>query len=327
MRNMRHLGIAALVLAALASAGAAQQIFETFPKVGAPIPGWTDRVSPWTVKDVGGGDTRAESSPSGHSYLTRTNHSASIGAVQALLTGVTNTCNGGVVFRYDTSATNGIRAYGASSGGQAAYAVLMIDAPGVSRQYVSLPSRIKNVVCRLLVQGTEARAQFDIDPPDGKWDYEFTLNGVPTSGSEWGPYAWNGSWADDVKFFDAAIFRRSTFGQPNIGTTVALDLYAPTANAPYVLIPSLMSGMIALPNGWFSPIVPDALSGAAPLLPAVFQGFVGNLDGSGTATARLAIPNVPALAGVTVWVAGVVLDGRLPPSFLHLFNEERIDLL
>ncbi|MBN2491033.1 MAG: hypothetical protein JXQ29_09300 [Planctomycetes bacterium] len=327
MHRITVFAMAALVVGALARGTGAQQLLETFPVVGTPIPGWTHYVSPWTVKDVGGGDTRAESGPAGHTYLVRTNSPAVIGAVHATATGVTATCNGGVLFRFDSSITNGIRAYGASSGGQNAYAVLMIEAPGVGRQFVSLlPNRTKNLVCRLLVQGTEARGQFDIDPPDGKWDYELGLTGVPTTGTDWGVYAWNTSWLDDVKFFDAVIFRRSTFGQPNLGTTVPLDLYAPTANAPYLLIPSLTSGMVRLPNGWFGPIIPDALSGAAPHLPAIFQGFTGHLDGTGKATARLAIPNAPALAGITVWLGGVVLDGRPSPSLLHLFNDERIDL-
>jgi len=317
-----------LALALVAPAGLAQVDYEPFSKVGTPIPGWTHHVAAWTVKDLGGGDLRAESNgTAGHTYLVRTNSAASIGVVEALLTGVTFTCNGGVVFRFDSNSTNGIRAYGASSGGQNAYKVLILDAPGVSRVLVSLPTRPKNLICRLLVQGTEARAQFDIDPMDGKWDQEFTLTGVPLTGAEYGLYAWNGSYGDNVKFFNAAIFRRSTFGQPNLGQPVPLDMYAPTPNAPYVLVPSFSKGMIGLPNGWFVPVTPDVLSATAPLLPSIFAGFSGFLDGKGVASAKLNVPNVPALAGLFLYVGGAVIDTRLSPPFLHLSNEERIDLI
>lgn len=321
-------GITPFVLAlALAAASLPAQVdYEPFARVGSPIPGWTQNLGTWIVKDIGGGDLRAESTGTGHTYLTRTGSSAFTGAIEVKATGVSNTCNGGALFRWDASQSTGIRAYGASSGGQAAYAVLMLDAPGVSRVYVQIPTRTKNLTARILAQGQEARAQFDVDPLDGKWDYELSLTVLSKTGSPYGGYAWNGSYIDDIKFFDAVMFRRSPFGGSTIGQTIPLDLNAPTAGATYMLLPTLLPGMIGLPNGWFSPIVPDSLTAAAPALPGIFSSFVGTLDGSGKATAKLIVPNIPALAGVAVYISGVVLDGRIPPGFLHLFNDERIDL-
>ena len=314
-------------LLVITGAATAQVDYEPFTQLGTPIPGWTDHVAAWTVKDIGGGDLRAESTgTASHSFLVRTNGVADMGVIEALLTGVTATCNGGVVFRFDASAVTGVRAYGASSGGMNMYKVLMIEAPGVTRQYISITNRTKNLLCRLLVQGAEARAQFDEDPVDGKWDYELNLSGVAAGAKPYGVYAWHGSYADNVKFFDAAIFRRSTFGASNIGTAVPMDLYAPTANAPYVLVPSMAPAMIPLPNGWFIPITPDTLSAAAPVLPSIFTGFAGTLDGQGMAQATLNIPNIPALAGIVVYVSGAVVDTRLNPPFLHLFNDEQIVL-
>ena len=315
-----------LALALIATSLPAQVDYEPFARVANPIPGWTPHVGTWILKDIGGGDIRAESTGTGHKYLTRTGSSAFMGVIEAKATGVSNTCNGGTLFRWDATQSTGIRAYGASSGGQAAYAVLILDAPGVSRNLIQIPTRTKNLTARILAQAQEVRAQFDVDPLDGKWDYELSLTVQSTTGSPYGAYAWNGSYIDDVKFFDAVIFRRSKFGGPTLGQTVSLDLYAPTAGAMYLLLPSLTPGMIGLPNGWFSPVVPDNLTAAAPALPSLFANFVGTLDGSGKATAKLVVPNIPALAGVAVYIAGVVLDGRTPPSFLHLFNDERIDL-
>ncbi len=315
-----------LILALAAISLPAQVDYEPFAVVGSPIPGWTQHVGTWTVKDIGGGDKRAESTGTGHKYLTRTGSSAYTGAIEVKATGVSNTCNGGALFRWETGKSSGIRAYGASSGGLAAYKVLILDAPGVSRTLFVLTNRTKNLTARILAQGQEARAQFDVDPLDGKWDHELAITVLSTTGSPYGGYAWNGSYIDDIKFFDAVIFRRSTFGGSNIGHTIPLDLYAPTAGAQYMLLPTLLPGMIGLPNGWFSPIVPDHLTAAAPALPGIFDSFFGTLDGSGKATAKLVVPNIPALAGVAVYIAGVVLDGRVPPGFLHLFNDERIDL-
>ncbi len=300
----------------------AQVVFEPFPIAGSPIPGWTPQGS-WTVTDVGGGDLRAHATGSGHVYLLRTGATASTGAVEAKCTGVSNTCNGGAFMRWDSGRSEGLRAYGASSGGMAQYAILTLAAPGVSRQNVTLPTRTKNLVARVIAQGTEARAQFDVDPLDGKWDYELSLTVLGTNATEYGPYSWNQSYADDVKFFDAAMFRRSTFGAPTIGQSIPLDLYSPTPSQPYVLFASLVPGPAPLANGWFSPIVPDAIFKAVPALPGVFQNFSGVLDGNGEATANLNVPPLPALAGIPIFVGGVVIG---PSGLLHLFNDERIDL-
>jgi len=306
--------------------GSAQVMYEPFVVVGSPISGWTPSTGIWKVVDVGGNDLRAESPSSGHSYLIKDKSLASIGCIEATATGVTNTCNGGVMLRWDSGRQDGIRAYGASSGGMNSYKILIVSAPGVTRVSVSLANRTRNLKVRIIAQGTDVRGQFDVDPLDGVWDHELDLTVISTTGTPYGGYAWNGSYLDDIKFFDAVMFRRIPFGSSNIGKTVPLDLYAPTAGAPYVLVPSLLKGMIMLPNAWFSPVVPDDITVAAPHLPTIFGRFSGTLDGNGKATANLNVPGNGALAGITVYIAGVVLDNKPTPSILHLFNDERIDL-
>lgn len=308
-----------LLLAPMAST---QIYFEQFPVAGSPIAGWTQTAGTWTVTDLGASDTRAHHNGTGHAFLSSTNSAANMGVVEALVTGVSNTCNGGVFMQWDSGRQAAIRAYGASSGGQAQYAVLIFDAPGVSRSLVSLPTRTKNLVVRILTQGTEARAQFDVDPIDGQWDYELGITLLANNPTEYGIYSWNQSYGDDFKHFDAAIFRRSMFQGSNIGQSVPLDLYAPTANAPYGLIVSRSQAQLLLPNGWFLPVTPDDLTGAAPQLPTVFANFNGALDGNGEATAQLNVPNIPALAGFYVYISGAVVSGS---NLIHLFNDERID--
>ena len=326
---MKKLAISLSVVALLGSFGAAtaQVFFEPFPAAGSPIAGWTQTLGTWTVTDLGGGDTRAHHTGTSHAYLTRTGAIAATGVVEATATGVSNTCNGGVMFRWDSGRQTGIRAYGASSGGMNSYKVLVLEAPGVARTLIVLTNRTKNVTTRILAQGTEVRAQFDVDPLDGKWDYELSTSALGTAATPYGPYSWNASYVDDFKLFDAAIFRRTTFKASNIGTTVPLDLYSPTAGLPYALIAGFSTARLRLANGWFLPVTPDSLTAAVPLLPGIFAGFSGLLDGNGEATANLNVPNSPLLAGVYIYITGVVLDGRTPPGFLHLFNDEQIELI
>lgn len=333
MRWMTLTAIAVSIGLAAAAAVPAQIDYESFPMLGTPIAGWTHHVAAWTVKDAGNLDLRAESAPSsGHTYLVRTGSLVPGGVVEAKLTGVTNTCNGGVVINFDStlSTPNGVRAYGATSGGAAAYKVLILEGPGVARQLVNLATRSKNLQARVYMWGTNVRALFDVDPLDGKWDHELNATGAATGLRPYGAYAWNGSQADDVKFFDAVIWRQGIFGQPNLGTTVQLDLHAPTAGRPYLLIASFSKARIPVPGfppGWFLPVVPDTLTSTAPLLPTIFAGFSGVLDASGAATAKINVPRVAALAGTAIHVTGVVYDSRLPVTYLSLFNDERIDLI
>jgi hypothetical protein len=318
-------GLLLLASGLLLPTASAQTYFEQFPVVGTPIPSWTSQVGTWTVTDLGGGDTRAHHTGTNHAYLTLNGSSASIGVVEALATGVSLTCNGGVLFRWDAALQNGIRAYGASSGGMNSYLVLILEAPGVTRASVTLPARTRNLRARLLAQGTEVRAQFDVEPLDGKWDRELSITVPATPPSPFGVYSWNSSYVDDFGVFDAAIFRRTTLGAPNLGLPVPLDLYAPTPSVPYALIASLTPGRVPLPNAWLLPVVPDILTALTPQLPTIFSGFSGTLDAAGHASATVIVPGAPALGGLAVFVTGVVLSGGSPP-LLHLFNDERIDL-
>jgi len=247
----------------LFATASAQTYFEQFPFPGSPIPSWTSQVGTWTVTNLGGGDTRAHHTGTGHAYLTLNGSSASIGVVEATATGVSNTCNGGVLFRWDSGRQTGIRAYGASSGGMSSYLVLVLDSPTASQQVV-LPARTRNLKARILAQGTEVRAQFDIEPLDGKWDRELSITVPAPVASPFGVYSWNSSYLDDFSVFDAAIFRRTTLGAPNIGQAVPLDLYSPTPSLVYQLFVSLAPGRVPLPNAWRLPVVPDLLTALAP---------------------------------------------------------------
>ncbi|MBN2490504.1 MAG: hypothetical protein JXQ29_06625 [Planctomycetes bacterium] len=57
------------------------------------------------------------------------------------------------------------------------------------------------------------------------------------------------------------------------------------------------------------PLNPDGLFFAVWRMPGVFQGFGGKITGLGTATGSIAIPDEPALIGVTFAVAFVTISG------------------
>jgi len=105
----------------------------------------------------------------------------------------------------------------------------------------------------------------------------------------------------------------SSQGTPKIGTTFPIDLQALTdGGKSYVLALSLtdIAPFIGIDRR-FVPLTPDALFylTISNLAPTIFQNFVGTLDASGRAQAKLAIPAVPALAGFPVHAAFITFPG------------------
>ncbi|MBN2489818.1 MAG: hypothetical protein JXQ29_03090 [Planctomycetes bacterium] len=100
---------------------------------------------------------------------------------------------------------------------------------------------------------------------------------------------------------------------PRLGTAFPLDISAlADAGKSYVLGLS-MTGIqpgIALQNR-FLPLVPDSLFFVTVqnLVPSLFRGFQGVLDGSGMARASLVIPNAPALVNLALHAAFVTWTG------------------
>jgi len=74
---------------------------------------------------------------------------------------------------------------------------------------------------------------------------------------------------------------------------------------------------IPTPRGLVS-LTPDPLFFLAFLAPAIFQRFSGQLDSSGTALAAIAIPAVPALKGLRLFVVGLTYDSQ---GKIHTISE------
>src|SRR5262245_19806864 len=106
----------------------------------------------------------------------------------------------------------------------------------------------------------------------------------------------------------------ATPASPPAGTTVSYQLSLPgDAGLPYVAGVSLSGTCpgLGLPDGRVVSLNHDAFTDASAsgAFPAAFQGFVGNLNAVGAALLGLPIPPGPGLAGLTIDVAAVTLNG------------------
>jgi len=98
-----------------------------------------------------------------------------------------------------------------------------------------------------------------------------------------------------------------------IGTTVTLTFQSPEeAGAGYVAASSLGSSPGILVDTRIIPLNPDLLFVLSLSVPAIFQNFVGVLDGTGTATVRIALPNEPSLVGFVFYTAFLTLRPAAP---------------
>jgi len=88
--------------------------------------------------------------------------------------------------------------------------------------------------------------------------------------------------------------------------------FASFSGKPYLMAASLSRAPGIPIDSRVVPLTPDALFAASLVLPTIFQNFAGVLDPCGRASAILAVPKIPALRGLRVFLAAVVIDGAAP---------------
>lgn len=111
-------------------------------------------------------------------------------------------------------------------------------------------------------------------------------------------------------------------GSPSPGGTVDFSLDSPGDNGLlYGMGSSLGGGPIPIGQRQLG-LSPDDLLVATSmnLLPQVFQGYQGQLDPNGKATARIVIPNLGALRGVRLYTAYLVFDQNAPFGIKTISN-------
>jgi hypothetical protein len=112
-------------------------------------------------------------------------------------------------------------------------------------------------------------------------------------------------------------------GQP--GTPIAFSLFSPSdAGLPFQVGSSFGNGPIPIDTRKIE-LSPDNLLflSVGGLVPSIFSGYVGLLDASGNGSAKLNIPNIPALKGLRIYTTFLTLKATAPsgvsniaPSFL-----------
>ena len=114
-------------------------------------------------------------------------------------------------------------------------------------------------------------------------------------------------------------------GTPRLGATVTLNLAAIVAHGlRYQLGTSLGAGPIKVGARAIGLSVDGLLEiSVGGLWPHIFQGYSGILDGQGTATARIKLPNVTGLVGTKLFSAFVTFDPTWPLG-LRSISETRM---
>lgn len=99
------------------------------------------------------------------------------------------------------------------------------------------------------------------------------------------------------------------------GTTLGLGLSAPAFPGTAYLMGASGSAATGIPTPYgLVPLDLDPLLMAVDQLPQVFMGFTGTLDGAGQAAPAVAVPAVPGLSGLELFLAGVLVDGGSLPA-------------
>jgi hypothetical protein len=116
----------------------------------------------------------------------------------------------------------------------------------------------------------------------------------------------------EFRLFESGL---ALIGSPTPGSTVTVRFACPSEpDLRYAVAAARnRSPGFALPDGRTVPLSPDALTRRSLRLP----GFVGRLGGDGTSTIDLSIPDT-AIAGSSVWLAGVTLDGPGVPNVVSI---------
>jgi len=102
-------------------------------------------------------------------------------------------------------------------------------------------------------------------------------------------------------------------GVARIGATLTLDLDSPDEPNQFYLMAASLSSSPGIPVDTRTfPLTASPFLVASLTMPAVFQGFTGNLDGAGHAEPRIVIPADRSLGGTTIFVAALTLRAGAP---------------
>jgi hypothetical protein len=169
---------------------------------------------------------------------------------------------------------------------------------------ISPPTKQARVRLQVLDQGSSVLVQIYIDTDlDGKWDITkstTTSYGLGQKGLI-GVNGYQNAIADNLKFFDACLWLAGT---PQIGSLVKLSGRG-LAGLNYQGACSFSNTGIPVGGGRVIPLAADNLFFLSMTNPLIFQLFQGTTAVNGDFTMGINIPNIPALAGVTIYTSAI----------------------
>jgi len=201
--------------------------------------------------------------------------------------------------------------------------IWLYERPGGATSKTSITGFLKARV-RLAVLDRTAVAYVD-DNMDGVWDHILTRSLTATAKP--GPVGvdgFGGVLIDDFALFDGVIIDDPNSPKPTPGVEVKFKIRG-FPNAPYQAATSLGNRGIVLFDGRIIPLSTDNMfaASATNVLPMIFKNFRGICDGQGDSTIAIAIPNVPALKGITLYTAFVNYSGS---SLLNISNDHQVTI-
>ena len=304
------------------------QVFEehfNYPN-GVIIPGWTQEVGTWAVKNG-----RLTGTGAGWRFITKKNFLAK----DCVLDGTFYFAGAGIQFGGlaarqpgKGSGTNLVLGKIQNNWGGTGFDQAYIYELPLKHIYTNLVRRgIPSAGLRLILLDDQAWLRLDTDR-DGL--YESTLGPVALGHVQGAGLIGLGSYGptemDDFKFYDAVLMEFPG-SVPKIGTPYLMRFHAPPTKAwgftPYLCFASLSNRGVPL-KARRIPLGADSMILLSMAVPNVFSRFIGILDSKGNAYPEIRIPNDPSLSGLVLYVAGFTLDPRKPFGIGAISNDHRI---
>jgi len=326
---MHRLLLASVTVLLIAGALGAQVWTDDFSyQPGTQVGSWVEHLKDWTATG-----TQAQAQPVtnyGHMTQPKLTFQDCVADVEVEY----NSQNGGLQFAGVILRANG------PSQGSFGYDLLLIKAQGSSnfnRAYlyehsqtgslsavsVAITAFTKGRV-RLAVIDSRLVARIDTNN-DGKFDTTITKNvSLPVKSGPVGVCGYNGSFVDNYRLYDAVILDDAATPAPKPGNEYKMVLRG-FPGATYQAATALSNAGIPIGGGRVIPLGVDSMlfASATNVLPTLFKNYLGNLDGKGDGAISIALPNLPALTGVTLYTAFVNFKGS---TILTTSNDHQVTI-
>ncbi len=325
---MRKSLFALLVLSLIGGAAAAQVWMEPFnyPN-GTTIGSWKEFLGDWNAVN----NTAESEQKRAYQYLTQPNRVYQDCALECMVFYNPKSSQklqfGGVTVRCNNPAGSTdlvhVKVQDNNSSGDFD-SIWLYDRPGGATAKTSITGFLKAKV-RLLCIDKRLEAQID-DTGDGLWDHILArTTALTVKAGPIGLCAYGGAQMDDFAVFDAVILGDTTNPKPQPNTVQKFVLRG-KPGLGYQAATSFGNRGIVLPDGRVIPLTAEPLFflSTSGLAPTIFTNYNNFLDINGDNTVQLAIPNIPALIGNTVYTGFVTFDAS---GIIQISNDHQVTIV